>query len=151
MGLAPTGKAPPCHGARGHRIFYDGTQPIIRREHDLHVLYRLVWVGTPSDVSTEVNDGRGPADYKISRGFGDKTIVEMKLATNSQLRRNLDKQTEVYQRASDARRSIKVIIFLTENEQRRVNVILRGLGLLDGSDIVLIDARSDNKPSGSKA
>jgi hypothetical protein len=98
-----------------------------------------------------VNDGRGPADYKISRGFGDKTIVEMKLATNSQLRRNLDKQTEVYQRASDARRSIKVIIFLTENEQRRVNVILRGLGLLDGSDIVLIDARSDNKPSGSKA
>jgi len=151
VGLAPTGKAPPCHGARGHRIFYDGTQPIIRREHDLHVLYRLVWVGTPSDVSTEVNDGRGPADYKISRGFGDKTIVEMKLATNSQLRRNLDKQTEVYQRASDARRSIKVIIFLTENEQRRVNVILRGLGLLDGSDIVLIDARSDNKPSGSKA
>src|ERR1700731_450822 len=151
VGLAPTGKAPPCHGARGHRIFYDGTQPIIRREHDLHVLYRLVWVGTPSDVSMEVNDGRGPADSKISRGFSDKTIVEMKLAKNTHLRRNLEKQAEIYQRASDAKRSIKVIIYFTTDEQRRVNVILKELDLLDHPDIVLIDARNDNKPSGSKA
>ena len=33
----------------------------IRRESDLRLLFRLTWRGTPSDVSREVNDGRGPA------------------------------------------------------------------------------------------
>lgn len=134
----------------GHRIFYSGGKPI-ERETDLHVLYRLVWFGTPSDVSAEVNDGRGPADYKISRGAKDKTIVEMKLAKNTQLKRNLEKQAEVYQRASDAGRAIKVIVYFTEMECDRVMRILQELDLLGHRDIILIDARDDNKPSGSKA
>jgi hypothetical protein len=134
----------------GQRIFYSRGQPI-RREEDLHVLYRLVWIGTPSDVSAEVNDGRGPADYKISRGSKDKTIVEMKLAKNTHLRRNLERQVEIYQKASDAQKSIKAIIYFTVEELFRVNGILKDLNLLDHPDIVLIDARADNKPSGSKA
>lgn len=134
----------------GHRIFYVNGQPI-QREQDLHVLYRLVWIGTPSDVSAEVNDGRGPADYKISRGSDDKTIVEMKLAKNTQLKRNLERQVEIYKKASDARRAVKAILFFTETEEMRVRGILRELGLLGHEDIVLIDARLDNKPSGSKA
>ena len=38
----------------GHKIFYVGGKPI-RRESDLQILYRLVWFGTSSDVSREVN------------------------------------------------------------------------------------------------
>jgi hypothetical protein len=63
-----------------------------------------------------VNDGRGPADYKVSRGSGDKTIVEMKLAKNTHLGRNLEKQAEIYQKASDAKSAIKAIIYFTEEE-----------------------------------
>jgi hypothetical protein len=70
----------------GHRLFYIDDKPI-EREADLQILYRLVWFGTPSDVSREVDDGRGPADFKVSRGAKDKTIVEMKLAKNSHLKR----------------------------------------------------------------
>jgi hypothetical protein len=66
----------------GNRLFYNSGKPV-QREKDLQILYRLVWIGTPSDVSTEVDDGRGPADFKVSRGAKDKTIVEMKLAKNS--------------------------------------------------------------------
>jgi hypothetical protein len=55
----------------GHRLFYSGGQPI-QRELDLQIAYRLVWYGSPSDVSTEVNDGRGPADFKVLRGAADK-------------------------------------------------------------------------------
>ena len=62
----------------GHRIFYAEGKPI-RRESDLHILFRLTWFATFSDVSREVNDGRGPADFKISRGSLDKTIFEFKL------------------------------------------------------------------------
>lgn len=134
----------------GHRIFYFEGKPI-QRETDLHVMYQLVWFGTPSDVSREVNEGRGPADFKVSRGAKDKTIVEFKLAKNTQLERNLEKQTEIYQKASDAKSAIKVIVFFSDAERMRVAKILKRLKLVDHRDIVLIDARADNKPSGSKA
>jgi hypothetical protein len=120
-------------------------------ELDLQIAYRLVWYGSPSDVSTEVNDGRGPADFKIARGAADKTIVEMKLAKNSQLKRNLERQAEIYKAASDAEHAIKVVLFFTAEEEERVANILNELSLTGHKDIVLIEARADNKPSGSKA
>lgn len=134
----------------GHRIFYVDGKPI-EREADLQILYRLTWFGTPSDVSREVNDGRGPVDFKISRGSRDKTLVEFKLASNSQLERNLQRQLEVYQKASGADRGIKVILYFTREELDRVARILKRLGLHSQRDVVLINARRDDKPSGSKA
>lgn len=134
----------------GHSIFYQGDEPI-GRESDLHILFRLCWLGTPSDVSREVNDGRGPADYKISRGAFDKTIVEFKLAGNRKLKRNLAKQAEVYQQASDAAQALKVIVYFSESELERVRRILRELDMEHAEHIILIDARLDNKPSASKA
>ncbi|MBJ6127866.1 hypothetical protein [Microvirga splendida] len=134
----------------GHRIFYHDGVPI-QRESDLQILCRLVWFGSPSDVGTEANDGRGPVDYKISRGALDKTLIEMKLAKNTGLERNLEKQLPIYQAASDAENGIKAIIYFTTAEQARVEGILARLGILGHKDVVLIDARNDNKPSGSKA
>jgi len=134
----------------GQRIFYKNGKSI-RSELDLHILFRLTWFGTPSDVGREVNDGRGPVDFKVSRGSPDKTLVEFKLASNSQLEKNLQKQVEIYQKASDAQHGFKVIVFFTRQELYRVNSILKRLGLKDSTEIILIDARKDNKPSGSKA
>lgn len=134
----------------GHRIFYFRGQPI-RKEEDLQILYRLVWHRTRFDISREVNDGRGPADFKISEGAQSKTLVEMKLASNTGLPRNLEKQAEIYQKASDAPTTLKVIILFTAAEERRVLAILRRLKMEANPNIILIDARADNKPSGSKA
>lgn len=134
----------------GHRLFYVKGEPI-RRESDLQVLYRLTWFATPSDVSQEVNDGRGPADFKVSRGALDKTLIEFKLASNTKLKRNLERQTEVYSKASDTRKVLKAVMYFTEAELKRVNSILHALKLDVDPDVVLIDARMDNKPSGSNA
>tara|TARA_R110000868_G_scaffold73822_4_gene213701 strand:+ start:4439 stop:5962 length:1524 start_codon:yes stop_codon:yes gene_type:complete len=134
----------------GHRFFYSDKGEPIEREKDIHVLYRLVWFGTPSDASAEANDGRGPVDFKISRGR-DKTLVEMKLAKNTKLEKNLAKQVEIYQAASDAKHAIKAIIYFTTSELARVKDILKRLSLDNNKDVVLIDARRDNKPSASKA
>lgn len=90
----------------GHRIFYHEGKAI-QWESDLQILCRFVWFGSPSDVGTEANDGRGPVDHKISRGAKDKTLIEMKLAKNTGLERNLEKQLPIYQAASDARNGIK--------------------------------------------
>jgi hypothetical protein len=135
----------------GHRIFYVKGKPI-EREEDLQILYRLTWHASTSDVSREANDGRGPADFKISRGAKDKVIVEFKLAKNTQLERNLQRQTAIYEKASDTTHaSVKAILYFSYAEYLRVVRILKKLKLETSPDIVLIDARSDNKPSGSKA
>jgi len=135
----------------GHRIFYlNGKQ--IEREADLQILYRLTWFATTTDVSREVNNGRGPADFKISKGAEDKTLVEFKLAKNTQLERNLAKQSEVYEKASDATKpSLKAILYFSDDQYERVVKILKRLRLEQSPHIVLIDASADNKPSGSKA
>jgi hypothetical protein len=134
----------------GYRIFYSKGKPI-SNETDVHILFRMTWFATPSDISREVNDGRGPVDFKVSRGAGDKTLVEFKLASNSQLRKNLEKQLEIYQKASDAQTGFKVIIYFSLKELVKVEKILLELGLDHCDQIYLVDARNDNKPSGSKA
>ena len=134
----------------GWRFFYVDGEPL-RRESDLQILYRLTWFATPSDVSREANDGRGPADFKISRGSLDKSIVEFKLASNTKLKANLEKQVEIYKKASDARFGVKVIMYFTETEYEKVISILRELNIENNRDIILIDGRKDNKTSASKA
>lgn len=102
-------------------------------------------------MGAEVNDGRGPVDFKISQGAKDKTLVEMKLASNSKLERNLARQVEIYKKASDAQSALKVILFFSAEEEERVAEILNRLKLTEGKDVILIDGRADNKPSGSVA
>jgi hypothetical protein len=134
----------------GYKVFYVDGRPI-ERESDVHVLFDLVWLGSPSDVNREVNNGRGPADFSVSRGADDKTVVEFKLASNSQLRRNLEKQAEIYKTSSRAHHTIKVIVFFSELQHTKVLGILRDLKMDGAENVILIDARADNKPSASKA
>jgi hypothetical protein len=134
----------------GHRLFYADGVPI-RREADLHIIYRFCWNNSPSSIDQEVNNGRGPVDFQASRGRLDKTLIEFKLASNSKLRQNLEYQAEVYQKASDAEHALKVIVYFSADERAKVEAILKDLGLDASADVLLIDARDDNKPSGSTA
>lgn len=131
----------------GYRLFYLNGKPI-RRESDLQIMYRLVWFASDMDVNREVNNGRGPADFKISMGSMNTTLVEFKLASNSKLKNNLAKQVEIYKKASSTDRAIKVILYFTENEYNKLTTVLSELGLQGCRDIILIDA-TDNKPSAS--
>ena len=133
-----------------HKIFYIKGKPI-GREMDLQILYRLTWFGTTHDVSREVNDGRGPADFKISKGARDKSLVEMKLGSNSSLERNLKSQTVTYGKASDAQTSVTIVICFSARDERKVQGILKRLGREGDPGVVVIDARDDNKPAGSRA
>jgi hypothetical protein len=134
----------------GYRAFYVDGKPV-EREQDVQILFRLVWFGSPSSVDREVNNGRGPVDFKISRGSRDKTLVEFKLASNTKLKKNLQNQVAIYQQANDAAKALKVIIYFTDAQLTRVEGILKELDLLADDTIVLIDARSDNKSSASTA
>lgn len=134
----------------GYKIFYIDGQPV-KREADLQILYRLTWFATSSDVNREVNNGRGPVDFKVSRGNADKTLIEFKLASNSQLKKNLQNQVEIYERANNTKKSIKIILYFSERELIKVKQTLKELKLENKENVILIDARRDNKPSASKA
>lgn len=134
----------------GYRVFYVDGKPV-KRESDLHTMFRLTWYATAFDVNAEVNNGRGPVDYKVSKGKRNASLVEFKLASNSSLRRNLEKQVEVYAKASQTEKSIKVILYFSEAELEKVTKALGELKLQDREDIVLIDGGRGNKTSGSKA
>ncbi|AEE49468.1 hypothetical protein [Haliscomenobacter hydrossis] len=134
----------------GYRLFYHKGAPI-KREADLQIIYRLTWYATDYDVNREVNNGRGPVDYTISKGSKDKTLVEFKLASNSQLKKNLLNQVEIYKKANKTESSIKVILYFDDSEYRKVVSILKELNLSEDKSIILIDAGADNKVSASKA
>ncbi|MFA4869221.1 MAG: hypothetical protein WC623_13530 [Pedobacter sp.] len=132
----------------GYRLFYYKNQPI-KRESDIQVIFRLTWYSTEFDVNSETNNGRGPVDYKISKGSRDKTLVEFKLASNSKLKQNLAKQVEIYQQANDTKKSIKVILYFDAIELSNVKNILKSLKIDSEESIVLIDASKSNKQSAS--
>ncbi len=131
----------------GYRLFYLNGKPI-KKENDLQIMYRLVWFASEYDVNREVNNGRGPADFKISMGSKDSTIVEFKLASNSKLRKNLENQVEIYKKANSTDKAIKVILYFSEEEYNKIVGIINDLHLGGCNDIVLIDA-IDKKTSAS--
>ena len=114
-------------------------------------MFVLAWYATPNDLNREPNNGRGPVDFSLSDGIQDKSLIEFKLAQNKKLEHGLLKQVPIYERANRTEQSVKVIICFTEKEQKKVQRILAKLGLTDRKDIIVIDARNDNKPSASKA
>jgi len=65
------------------------------------------------------------------------------------LKQNLAKQVEVYKAANQTKKSIKVILYFSDEELIKVQKVMRELDLQEGKELVLIDAQTMNKLSGS--
>lgn len=126
----------------GYKLFYIQGKPL-KRESDLQIMYRLTWFGSRFDVNREVNNGRGPVDFKISSGSEDKDLVEMKLASNSKIKQNLQHQVEIYQKANNTVNAFKVILCFSEQEIIKTNRILKELGLSETAGVYIINASPD--------
>ena len=126
-----------------------GGQPFAS-EKEVQAFFGLLLAFSRFDVNREPNNGRGPVDFKISAGAHDKSLIEFKLAKSSSLKRNLEKQVEIYERANKTSQSMKVIIAYTEGELVKTKRVLRALEMANNRDVVVVDARAD-KPSASNA
>lgn len=62
------------------------------------------------DLTKEGNNGRGPVDFKLSRGSCDKVVVETKLTSNSQLRHGIETQLPIYMKQEKTKQAIYLII-----------------------------------------
>ncbi|RBW44593.1 hypothetical protein DS885_11045 [Psychromonas sp. B3M02] len=62
------------------------------------------------DLTPEADSGNGPVDFKLSRGFDSKVVIEIKLSTNGSLVHGYEKQLEIYKAADDTNVGIFLLI-----------------------------------------
>lgn len=62
------------------------------------------------DPIREGNNGRGPVDFKLSRGAYDKALVEVKLSSNNQLIHGIEKQLPIYMQQERTLKAIYLVI-----------------------------------------
>jgi hypothetical protein len=104
------------------------------------------------DVTPEADAGNGPVDFKISKGFDSKVVVEIKLSTNPDVIHGYEKQLEIYKKADDTDRAIFLLIDVGkmgkkyDTIQRIRNDFLQEYG--HASDIIYVDG--NQKASASK-
>lgn len=132
----------------GYRLFFDSHGRKVKEEL-VQLAFRLLWYGSSKDVNREVNNGRGPCDFKISFGNSDKCVIEIKWASNRLGVANLAHQTDVYAKANDTNNRFSIVLYVNEREYRQTVEIIRENKLALGMEIVLIDA-SPRKVSASK-
>jgi hypothetical protein len=75
------------------------------------------------DVSPETNIGRGPVDFKLSDGYINRTILELKLARNTKFWNGLTSQFPTYLKAEGISRGYFIVIVFTETDIERIRDI----------------------------
>lgn len=128
--------------------FYDKNGiPVAEEWIQRQFLY--VWGGTLSDVYREPKKGPGKVDYIISRGALDKCAIEFKLAGSSSLEQNLQNQLEEYKKLNKTQHGLWIIVVFNNDEYAKLNILIDKLKL-NKEDIVIVDARKENKQNPSK-
>lgn len=101
------------------------------------------------DISPESNKGRGPVDFKLSRG-SEKVTVEMKLTSNPNLLKGFKIQLPIYAAAEESQYSFFLVIKNTEisKQLEEVEILLKE----EKSDIITLRVvNALPKASASKA
>lgn len=83
------------------------------------------------DVSPEVNIGRGPVDFKFSRGTEFSALIEMKLAKNTKFWDGLEKQLPKYLESEGIDLGRFLIITFTEADINRLKGIYERVSKLN--------------------
>ena len=104
------------------------------------------------DLSREINNGRGPVDFKLSKGANEKVLVEVKLSSNPQLEHGILSQLPIYMEQENTRRAIYLVI--DNGHKKKIDKLIEIYNKFSDIEkekikIIIIDATI--KPSASKA
>lgn len=104
------------------------------------------------DVSPEVDSGTGQVDFKFSKGFDARVLVEVKLSTNQKLVHGYETQLEIYKQSEQTMRAIYLVIDVGKmgKKDKRLIAVRNETSKLGQplSDLVIVDGTL--KPSASK-
>lgn len=85
------------------------------------------------DISPEIDTGTGAVDFKFSSGFNARTLVEIKLSTNSRIVPGYESQLEIYKQSQETMSAIYLVI---------------DVGKMGAKDTRLIKIRNDAHKAG---
>lgn len=105
------------------------------------------------DLSRECDPGCGELDFKLSTGFRDKVLIEVKLSSNSRLSHGLTRQLPAYQKAEDTAKGILLIMRLDSADDKRIKKVVDMRQSIfeqygNAPEVIIVDATK--KPSASK-
>lgn len=105
------------------------------------------------DPSKEENLGSGPVDFKFSRGYTKRVLVEVKLANNSKFWNGVSAQLPQYLKTEQITDGVFLVIAYNREDLRRISVITKVVDKVNQDNsvnirTVTVDARP--KPSASK-
>lgn len=142
----------------GYKLLWDDSFVRPRNEKAVQLLFNGIVEShcraNNIDFSPEVNQGRGPVDFKFSSGYHQKVLLEIKLANNTQFWNGLRKQLPFYMKSETARDGYFLVVAYREDDLRRIRGIQDEVSKVNkelGNNIrvVVVDALP-NKPSASK-
>jgi len=114
-------------------------------------MFKFVWYESVFKDDAETNNGRGPADFVISMGSEDVTVIEFKLAKNTNLV-HVFEQVKIYDKANNTENHIVVIFYFSDKEYEKSIKALKEANTESqiNKNIYLIDCRikeSASKPT----
>lgn len=137
-----------------NQLLYDGDD--LRHERFAQLLFYGIadayCEANNLDLSREPNAGRGPVDFKISKGYNSKVTVEVKYSSSPAVVSGFTIQLPEYNKAEKSYHSIYLILRTSERDNTIKSVqALSSQAIREGKrspEVIVIDAR--RKPSASK-
>jgi len=144
----------------GWELLWHGRRP--RKERAAQQLFRGSAIhycrANDIDLTGESNAGRGPVDFKFSKRWSARAIVEMKLMGSSALWDGLLSQMPTYAIAEETKAAVFVAIAYTDDEMKpdRVQKVRRAAEIASEThgvaiEVVVIDTRPKESASNVKA
>lgn len=103
------------------------------------------------DLSPESNSGRGPIDFKISNAYTTRTLVEIKLSSNTRLVHGFETQLEEYSKAEAAANAIFLVIMVKEAKKAmsRIRELVdhAATNNIRTPELIVIDGRTKDSAS----
>lgn len=87
------------------------------------------------DITPEADTGNGPVDFKVSKGFNGRVLVEIKLSTNSKLVKGYTRQLETYKTAEETQKGFYLVV---------------DVGQMGNKDKALLDAKNEASTRGEE-
>lgn len=141
---------------KGYELLWndDGTQrseSIVQRSY-LGVV-RAYCEMNDIDVSKEANIGRGPVDFKFSKGYQQRVLLEIKLANNSHFWSGLGQQLLAYLKDNEVKIGFFLIVRFSKKDDKRLKKIKKVIKKINSQkEFKIIDftVNAESRPSASK-
>ncbi|MFC8796895.1 hypothetical protein ACFT2C_04130 [Promicromonospora sp. NPDC057138] len=141
------------------RALWAGNNP--QKENVIQAIAGAMWTEAcrtaDVDISQEVNRGRGPVDFKFSKGWQDRALLEVKVIRSSRFFQGAETQLPQYLKTEQLDHGVYLCVGHYDEDfaEPRIKRVKETIAQIEHDKrrrikLVLVDARKETKTSASK-